>query len=462
MASTLDTYNVVRTLGKGYTAKVKLVQDPETEAVYAAKIMMPNSDQQRASFLDLMNREVAILQTLSHPNIIHVANVSENGTYTRKHGRGQYSCMYILMEFCPNGELFDMLFNCGAFPEDIARFYFRQIVDALDHCHQAGICHRDLKPENMLFAALFDLKLTDFGFSKPLATADGSGMLRTRLGTESYMAPEVFAGRPYRGEAADIFSAGVILFIMMAQNPPFGRASSNDGFFRLLQMRPNDFWRRHSANRAPGYFSDEFKDLLQKMLAEKPENRIGMQEIREHPWFNGPIGQADYIQQTVVQRRQRTLELAEQERQRRQQQGGNLVSQNGHFFRSKDEGDAALTLSFGLREEELIVPQLDESKYNPHKFSTLKTGLRPTEVMKIVSHCLEPYDATPQVDPAQCKVTVDIVTNTSEFKLVARCFGTDDDMCVLDMDIVEGDRFQLMKVFREIYDIIQTVQAGDE
>lgn len=123
--------------------------------------------------------------------------------------------MYIVLELATGGEFFDYIATGGAFPENIARFYFRQLIDALDYVHTRGAVHRDLKPENLLFDADYNLKVADFGFAAPVDGRDGQGYLRTKLGTESYMAPEINMKRAYSGASVDLFASGIILFIML-------------------------------------------------------------------------------------------------------------------------------------------------------------------------------------------------------------------------------------------------------
>ncbi len=142
--------------------------------------------------------------------------------------------MYIVMELCPNGELFDLLFQTGAFDEKLARNFFQQAIAGLEACHNAGMCHRDMKPENLLFDADFGLKIADFGFSIVLSGRDGSGMLHTHLGTENYMAPEIHARKPYNGVSVDLFALGIILFIMLSKNPPFAQPRADDQFYKML------------------------------------------------------------------------------------------------------------------------------------------------------------------------------------------------------------------------------------
>ena len=160
------------------------------------------------------------------------------------------------MELATGGELFDFIAISGRFEEPVARFYFKQFLDGLGYCHGQKITHRDLKPENLLLDQNFILKIADFGFAGPIEGRDGSGNLTTKLGTLNYMAPEIHLNQPYSGESVDLFAAAIILFIMVAQHPPFTTAQPQDPFYRCFAANRADiFWRTHCKNKEGG---DEF------------------------------------------------------------------------------------------------------------------------------------------------------------------------------------------------------------
>ena len=463
MSSYLDRYEVIKTLGKGATATVKLVNDPATNGTFAAKILKPTSEAIASRFRDVMQNEIASLQRISHPNIVNLIDCNESGTYTRKSGE-TYSCFYILMELCPNGELFDMIYNTGKFEESIARFYFRQIIEGLEACHSAGISHRDMKPENILFSQDFNLKLTDFGFSIFLEGRGGDHVLRTRLGTEGYMAPEVFAGGSYEGTSVDIFSTGIILFIMYSHNPPFAKADRNDPFYRMLLNQEDRFWSAHSRNKPAGHYTPEFKDLLKRMLLIDPQQRITIEQIKEHPWYNGAVSSAEDILNEVTARRDKVQEAAERARQQRLAMTGNrpgIVYNQGRFFRGEMSDTEGLMLSFSLRDDEINTLKAPSGLLKSGKYSSVVTGLLPQEIMKIVSHCLADVEAETSVFPEKCEVKAAVVTEDANVEFVARCFDTDDELFVFDMSLVEGSQFEMMKIFRNIHEKIDEAQEAN-
>lgn len=195
---------------------------------------------------------------------------------------------YIVLELASGGELFDFIANSGRFEEPIARYYFKQLLEGLDYCHNMGIAHRDLKPENILLDSQFNLKIADFGFAAPVEGKDGSGNLTTKLGTLNYMAPEIHLKQPYQGKSVDLFAAAIILFIMVSQHPPFTTAQPQDPFYRCLAAsRADIFWKTHCKSKSNGdaFFSEDFKDIVQAMMQLDPAHRPSILEVEAHPWM---------------------------------------------------------------------------------------------------------------------------------------------------------------------------------
>ena len=164
----------------------------------------------------------------------------------------------------------------GKFSEVASRTYFYQLMNAVHYMHEKGYAHRDIKPENILLTEKYLLKLADFGFATLWEGKDKSEVLHTKLGTEGYMAPEVQT-KNYDGRKADIFSCGVILFIMYTASPPFERSVPNDPYYKLIKDKNfTTFWSYHSKKKPIGFFSNSFKNLIEKMLAFDPNERPTM------------------------------------------------------------------------------------------------------------------------------------------------------------------------------------------
>jgi len=140
------------------------------------------------------------------------------------------------------------------------------------------------------------------------------GVLKTKLGTEGYMAPEIRA-KNYNGMQVDLFAAGIILFVMYAGGPPFEKAVPNDPYYKVLAAKQyNIFWGAHGKRKPAGFFTDSFKDLINKMLALKPEDRLSIESIKNHEWYKGDVLLLNDLHEDFTQRK-RTIEAKkEQER----------------------------------------------------------------------------------------------------------------------------------------------------
>jgi len=459
--SRLDQYAILKKLGEGATAKVKLGKDLNTDNTYAIKILKNNSETISNRFREICQNEISSLQRMNHPNIVNLAGVNENGVYLKKNNAGMYNCSYLVTELCPNGELFDMLYQSGRFDERTARFYFQQLIEGLEACHNAGITHRDMKPENLLFDSNFNLKIMDFGFSILLTGRDGTGMLHTKVGTQNYMAPEIHAHKPYSGVNVDLFAAGIILFIMYSHNPPFGRADTRDPYYRLLVNNEARFWDMHSRNKPQNFYSEGFKDLIRRMLALEPENRPSISEIRQHPWFNGPAASAEEVASELTNRRQRILEAAERARQQRQRMSGNrpgIVYAGGRFYRGDASESEGLSLSFSLPAEDTPTKPVPASYNSVNKYSRMLTGLLPSEIMMIVSHVLANFEAECETDSETCEISAKVITETDSVKFKVSVLEAPDDLYMLSFDLKEGSHFDLMNIFEKVSEKIMEAQ----
>ncbi len=281
-SGTFGEYRIERFLGKGVTAHVFLGKNSEDEKkVYALKTFYKKG--LKAKYIRNMQTEVDTLAKLDHKNVLKLMGADMNAKHIVKGVSDDVAVLYL--ELAPNGELLDYLMFSGNFTEKIARTYFRQLVSALEHCTNEGITHRDLKPDNILLDANFQLKLADFGF------ASEDDTMHTYVGTKSYMAPEVADGkRDGYTRKCDVWSSGVILFIMRIGFPPYvsTNAETDWWFDKLKKGNTERFWAAHKQNGATG-LSAEFMDLVNKMLTFDPASRASFKEVSEHKWMRGEI-----------------------------------------------------------------------------------------------------------------------------------------------------------------------------
>ena len=290
--STLDNYRILKTLGSGYSGKVKLGQDMSTGNTYALKTLSAASEPTQ-QLMAALKHEFEILRHLDHPSIIKMLEM-KTGVYTSRKTGVQKSLTYAVIELATGGEIFDVIFHSKGFDENMTRFYFRSLVQSLVYLHDSQIAHRDLKPENLLLDSNFRLKVVDFGFATLLKP---NAPNKTRLGTEKYMAPELLYHRPYDARKVDVFAAGVILFVFYSGHPPFNQATENDPYYRAFVKSNDKFWDFHSKQNQKKSYSSTFKELVNTMLSFDPQKRTTFPEIAaSSKWYNSQIDDTDALQ----------------------------------------------------------------------------------------------------------------------------------------------------------------------
>lgn len=275
-------YILGSTLGVGGFSEVKKGVDVETRKRVALKIMYTEGQDaaDRKSQLMQVQKEIKAMKQLNHPNIIRLLG------YDLKCSVGNRRAIVMVQQLAPKGELFDYLMYTKKFKQNQAISLFHQLIAGLKAMHDAHIAHRDLKPENLLFDNQFNLKIADFGFSYAYQKGEGpKTAMRTELGTKGYMAPEIISNKKYT-EKADIFAAGVILFIMLAGFPPFQNAVATDWWFDKLQKKKYKlFWMAHERT---AQFSPEAKEILQDMLAPTEASRLDINQVMTTTFYNAP------------------------------------------------------------------------------------------------------------------------------------------------------------------------------
>ncbi|KAJ4746548.1 CBL-interacting protein kinase 9 [Rhynchospora pubera] len=255
-------YELGRTLGEGTFAKVKFARNTQNGEAVAIKII-DRDKVLRHKMADQIKTEIKSMKLIKHPNVVQLHEVLASRTK-----------IYMVIDFVDGGELFDKIVKQRHLTEDEARKYFQQLIDAIDYCHSRGVYHRDLKPENLLLDSHGVLKVSDFGLSA-LAYVREDGLLRTACGTPNYVAPEVLSDKGYDGRASDIWSCGVILFVLLAGYLPFEAAYLPDLYKKI-----------HSAKfKSPHWFSSDVKMLIHQILDPNPKTRINIEQIKDDNWF---------------------------------------------------------------------------------------------------------------------------------------------------------------------------------
>ncbi|KAA3456226.1 calcium-dependent protein kinase 34 [Gossypium australe] len=260
-----DRYVLGGQLGWGQFGVIRVCSDKLTGVVLACKSIAKD----RLVTLDdlcSIKLEIEIMTKLSgHPNVVDLKAVYEDE-----------DSVHLVMELCAGGELFHRLEKYGRFSESEARVLFKQLMQVVKYCHDNGIVHRDLKPENILLATKSSsspIKLADFGLATYIKQGEN---LHGTVGSPFYIAPEVLTGG--YDEAADVWSAGVILYILLSGMPPFGGKTKSKIFdaVRAAELRfPIDPW---------DHISLSARDLVTGMLCVDPSKRLTSAQVLEHPW----------------------------------------------------------------------------------------------------------------------------------------------------------------------------------
>ena len=204
---------------------------------------------------------------------------------------------YIVLELAEVGDLFDVVANSGAFSEDLTRYYMKRFIEGLQYCHNNGVVHRDIKIENCLLDKDYEIKINDFGFAAPTEGRDGSGELKTKLGTECNMAPELLEKQPYTGASVDLFATAIVAFTMISMHPPFLKALPTEHYYKFIaKNHTHMFWNKHlNAKDTPDYYSAEFKELFNAMVSAEPSHRPSISEVLAHSWFQKPEMSVDAV-----------------------------------------------------------------------------------------------------------------------------------------------------------------------
>ncbi|XP_068342722.1 CBL-interacting serine/threonine-protein kinase 6-like [Pyrus communis] len=259
-------YELGRLLGHGTFAKVYHARHLQSGKNVAMKVV-GKEKVIKVGMMEQIKREISVMRMVKHPNIVELHEVMASK-----------SKIYFAMDLVRGGELFAKIAK-GRLREDVARVYFQQLISAIDFCHSRGVYHRDLKPENLLLDQDGNLKVTDFGLSAFTEHLKQDGLLHTTCGTPAYVAPEVIGKKGYDGAKADLWSCGVILYVLLAGFLPF----QDDNLVAMYRkIYRGDF-------KCPPWFSSEARRLVTKLLDPNPSTRITISKVMDSSWFKKSI-----------------------------------------------------------------------------------------------------------------------------------------------------------------------------
>jgi serine/threonine protein kinase len=343
------------TLGKGGYSWVKKGYDRKDGRVVALKFTSKAKGDWTASQSKQIQNEIEALRQIKDKHVLQLLAYNLNAKYPQKDGLIIPSVLLVL-EYLPGGELFDILYYTSALTEKIARTYFKQLMDGMEACHAAGICHRDIKPQNLLLDANFQLKIADFGLAKVFEKDDDALMRTFYVGTRGYQSPEILKKKDYT-TACDIFSCGVVLFILLAGYPPFEAATPKCRWYApLANGNAREFWKQHRGCGIPG----PAKDLITRMLWYDFNKRISIRGIKKHKWYNGSSLNAKELA-SELRKLHRLMEIKRREDSEKQKQLQDSIKRditrfikiwNSDRVASAVEREMQEDLEFDLREKD--------------------------------------------------------------------------------------------------------------
>jgi len=274
--SRVGNYTLLKTIGKGQFGYVKLAIHDLTRERVAIKVIQKNRLDEKT--LKMVSREISIMKLLNHPNVIRLYEVIDSEIF-----------LFLVMEYAAGGEIMDFIVTHGKLKERDARRIFRQVVEAIDYCHEVHVIHRDLKAENLLLDSQLGIKLIDFGLSNRWAPGE---LLKTFCGSPTYTAPELIKRQQYEGPEVDLWSLGVLLYVLVCGSLPFDGNTFQELFTKIINGQYS----------VPEHVSPECRDLIGRMLVVNPKQRATLDQVREHPWTREsgrPVPKAHVVKMAV-------------------------------------------------------------------------------------------------------------------------------------------------------------------
>ena len=256
----LKNFEILSFIGEGAFGVVKLGQNKTTKEKVAIKILEKKKIIDKEDEIQV-KREINILKTCNHINVIRVKNILND-----------FENIYIIMEYCEKGELCARIVEEICLEEKEAAYYYYQLINGLENIHKNGVVHRDLKPENLLINKNNILKIIDFGLSNYY---DKNKLLSTSCGSPSYASPEMLIGKKYDGIMVDIWSTGIILYVMLCGCLPFEDKNRDILYKKIIKCKI----------KFPDNLEEDAIDLIKKILVNDPNKRITIKEIKEHPFY---------------------------------------------------------------------------------------------------------------------------------------------------------------------------------
>ncbi|GMH11988.1 hypothetical protein Nepgr_013829 [Nepenthes gracilis] len=415
-------YELGRTIGEGTFAKVKFARNTETGEPVAIKIM----DKEKVikhKMAEQIKREIATMKRIKHPNVVCLYEVM-----------GSKTKIFIVMEYVTGGELFDKIVYNGSMREQEARRYFQHLINAVDYCHSRGVYHRDLKPENLLLDAHGNLKVSDFGLSALSQQVRDDGLLHTSCGTPNYVAPEVLNDRGYDGATADLWSCGVILFVLLAGYLPFDDSNIMNLYKKISAAEFT----------CPPWLSFSVRKLIFRILDPNPVTRITIPEILEDEWFK-----IDYTPPVFYEKEETSLDDIEAVFQ---------DSEEHHVTEKKEEQPAAMNafeliaMSKGLNLEHLFDEEQDFKRE-----TRFTSKCPPKEIVRKIEEAAKPLGFDVHKKNYKMRLKNVKAGRKGNLNVATEVFQVAPSLHLVEVRKAKGDTLEFQKFYKNLSSSLEDV-----
>ncbi|CAM6071811.1 unnamed protein product [Sphagnum tenellum] len=415
----IGKYEIGKTLGEGTFAKVKYGKHVETGVDVAIKIIDKDKILKH-KMVEQIKREISTMKLVKHPNIVQILEVLASKTK-----------IYLVLEYVSGGELFSKILNQGRLREDQSRKYFQQLIDAVDYCHSRRVYHRDLKPENLLLDAEGNLKISDFGLSALPQQFRADGLLHTTCGTPNYVAPEVIDDKGYDGAKADLWSCGIILYVLMAGYLPFDEAS-------LMTL----YKKIHKADfTCPPWFSPAARRFILQILDPNPKTRITAAQIYKIDWFKKGYTPAKFKQKDDI-----SLEDIESVFSESMDKHEHMELQKNEKKPTIMNAFQLITLSNGLN-----LSGLFDTPEDPKKGDTRFTSIKPAnEIIASIKEVAKPLGFDVQTCDFKMKMKGDKEGRKGHLSVATQVFEVAPSLFMVELRKAHGDTLEYHNFYNEL------------
>ena len=425
-------YILLYKIGSGGTAEVYLSQDIKNNNISATKIQNKEEEEGKEKKGNIFKAESEILNSIKNENIVNIIDYGEGSIENEKGEKGE-KYPYLTLEYAEKGDLFNYIyFPKRGFNEELGKIIFKEILNGVKACHDNKIVHRDLKLENILLTDEFKVKIADFGFAIKIKDNE---KLKTILGTPTYQAPEILLKKPYDGIKVDIFSLGVILFILVTGIKPFENPFGKDKLYKfILKKQFAEYWKLiKNYNVDVDNLSNDFKQLFIKMILFNPSDRPSLDEIINSNWMKSDLSQSnEVLEEFKIRENLVTKNL-------KSTYGISSSSSNKNRLRSKKKQKMNINLNKIKKyfNENINVPNAEKNKGYNQIYTINNKNLSPFDFMNCLCHLiLERIDSVEEIIPNKNYLRFNVVFKEIKEEEVKEDENNEEEIEGMNIEVV--------------------------